>query len=252
MSIETIITLKNLRYAYAAQEVLSDISFDIKRGDYLGIVGPNGSGKTTLVKLILGLLRPSGGAIQLFGSRQQDFKGWSHIGYLPQKVTSYNPHFPATVAEIVSSGLLSQKTIPRQVTGHDAREIADTLRLLGIDTLGSHPIGKLSGGQLQRVLLARALVHNPQLLILDEPTLALDPEVREKFFITLKELNTQRRVSIVLVTHDIGTIGTYASKLLYLDKRVVFYGGFDQFCTSAEAGSYFGEFAQHIICHRHD
>jgi zinc transport system ATP-binding protein len=95
-------------------------------------------------------------------------------------------------------------------------------------------------------------VHEPKLLILDEPTLALDPDIREKFFLTLKELRRDKGVAILLVTHDIGTIGKYASKLLYLDKRIVFYGGFDAFCASADASEYFGQFAQHIICHRHD
>jgi zinc transport system ATP-binding protein len=113
-------------------------------------------------------------------------------------------------------------------------------------------IGDLSGGQQQRVLVARAIVNEPELLILDEPTTALDPETREKFFHTLQELNQNKKVTIILITHDIGSIGKYASKLLYLDKRIIFYGSFEDFCSSADMESYFGEFAQHLICHRHD
>jgi zinc transport system ATP-binding protein len=113
-------------------------------------------------------------------------------------------------------------------------------------------IGDLSGGQQQRVLAARALVNEPELLILDEPTTAFDPETRENFFRTLQELNHNKKVTVILVTHDIGSIGKFASKLLYLDKRIIFYGSFEDFCSSADMGSYFGEFAQHLICHRHD
>jgi zinc transport system ATP-binding protein len=101
------------------------------------------------------------------------------------------------------------------------------------------------------VLLARALVSKPEFLILDAPTTALDPETRDTFFSTLKALNQDSGVTIIIVTHDIADIGKYASKLLYLDKRVVFYGSFEDFCSSPDMASYFGEFAQHLICHRH-
>jgi zinc transport system ATP-binding protein len=113
-------------------------------------------------------------------------------------------------------------------------------------------IGELSGGQLQRVLVARAIVNEPDLLILDEPTTALDPETREIFFNTLQKLNKSKNTTIILVTHDMGSIGKYASKLLYLDKSIIFYGSFENFCSSRDMGSYFGEFAQHLICHRHE
>jgi zinc transport system ATP-binding protein len=126
------------------------------------------------------------------------------------------------------------------------------LELVDIIDIKTELIGELSGGQQQRVLIAKALVSEPELLILDEPTTALDPEAREKFFGTLKDLNENRKVTIIIITHDIGTIGKYASRLLYLDKRLIFYGGFDDFCTSSEMANYFGEYSQHVICHRHD
>jgi zinc transport system ATP-binding protein len=113
-------------------------------------------------------------------------------------------------------------------------------------------IGELSGGQQQRVLLARAIVNRPELLILDEPTTALDPEAREKFFQTLMELNKTMNVTIILITHDIAGIGKYASKLLYLDNHIVFYGSFEDFCISERMTDYFGKFSQHLICHRHN
>jgi zinc transport system ATP-binding protein len=113
-------------------------------------------------------------------------------------------------------------------------------------------IGDLSGGQQQRVFIARALVNKPELLFLDEPTTALDPETRENFFEVLSDLNRNHKVTVVLVTHDIGTIGKYASKLLYIDRGVIFYGSFDEFCLSGDMTRFFGASSQHLICHRHE
>jgi zinc transport system ATP-binding protein len=247
-----VLATEGLTFQYNSTEILADISFRLQAGDYLGLVGPNGSGKTTLIKLILGLLQPSKGKIVLFGSNLTDFKDWRKVGYLPQKINSFNPHFPATVREIVSLGLLSAKRFPRRIKRNDDMAINNALELVDIIDIKTELIGELSGGQQQRVLIAKALVSEPELLILDEPTTALDPEAREKFFGTLKDLNENRKVTIIIITHDIGTIGKYASRLLYLDKRLIFYGGFDDFCTSSEMANYFGEYSQHVICHRHD
>jgi zinc transport system ATP-binding protein len=247
-----VLATEGLTFQYNSTEILADISFRLQTGDYLGLVGPNGSGKTTLIKLILGLLQPSKGEIVLFGSNLTDFKDWRKVGYLPQKINSFNPHFPATVREIVSLGLLSTKRFPRRIKKNDDMAINNALELVDIIDIKTELIGELSGGQQQRVLIAKALVSEPELLILDEPTTALDPEAREKFFGTLKDLNENRKVTIIIITHDIGTIGKYASRLLYLDKRLIFYGGFDDFCTSSEMANYFGEYSQHVICHRHD
>jgi zinc transport system ATP-binding protein len=247
-----VLATEGLTFQYNSTEILADISFRLQAGDYLGLVGPNGSGKTTLIKLMLGLLQPSKGEIVLFGSNLTDFKDWRKVGYLPQKINSFNPHFPATVREIVSLGLLSTKRFPRRIKRNDDMAINNALELLDIIDIKTELIGELSGGQQQRVLIAKALVSEPELLILDEPTTALDPEAREKFFGTLKDLNENRKVTIIIITHDIGTIGKYASRLLYLDKRLIFYGGFDDFCTSSEMANFFGEYSQHVICHRHD
>jgi zinc transport system ATP-binding protein len=247
-----VLATEGLTFQYNSTEILADISFRLQAGDYLGLVGPNGSGKTTLIKLILGLLQPSKGEIVLFDSNLTDFKDWRKVGYLPQKINSFNPHFPATVREIVSLGLLSTKRFPRRIKRNDDMAINNALELVDIIDIKTELIGELSGGQQQRVLIAKALVSEPELLILDEPTTALDPEAREKFFGTLKDLNENRKVTIIIITHDIGTIGKYASRLLYLDKRLIFYGGFDDFCTSSEMANYFGEYSQHVICHRHD
>jgi zinc transport system ATP-binding protein len=247
-----VLSVENLYFRYNSRDVLSDITFSINTGDYIGLVGPNGSGKTTLIKVVLGLLKPHSGKITLFGDDTNAFSGWHKIGYLPQKISALNPRFPATVSEVVAMGLLSKKSFPKHMNRSDNTIVDSILDLLDITNLRNKPIGELSGGQQQRVLVARALVNNPEFLILDEPTDALDPEMRDRFFGLMDELNKKKHVTIVIVTHDMGNIGKYTSKLLYIDKKIIFYGSFEDFCKSSDITQFFGEFSQHIICHRHN
>jgi zinc transport system ATP-binding protein len=230
---------------------LEDITISVEAGDYVGIVGPNGSGKSTLVRALMGLADISDGSASLFGVPCSRFSAWGRIGYLPQSLHLLNPLFPATVAETVGLGLLSLKRFPRRLTHADRGKVDAVLEQLDIYAIRSQLIGELSGGQQQRVLLARALVNNPELLILDEPTAALDPEMRERFYALIGEINSSRRVTVLLVTHDTGAIGKFASKMLYLDKRMLFYGNFEEFCRSADMSALFGEHTQHVMCHRH-
>ncbi len=251
MQVEAVLC-EGLSFRYNGHEALNDISFTVNQGDYVGLVGPNGSGKSTLIKIMLGLLQPLTGRVLVFGSNPSEMKLWDRLGYLPQKMDTFNPHFPSSVREIVSLGLISGKRFPKRLGKDDQAAIDKALDLVNISGISRKLIGDLSGGQQQRVFIARALVNEPGLLILDEPTTALDPETRENFFELLAELNRKRKVTIVLVTHDIGSIGKYASRLLYLDKRVIFYGGFDEFCLSGDMAKFFGAASQHLICHRHE
>jgi len=246
-----IITIEGLSFSYQGSEVLQDITCTIKAGDYLGIVGPNGSGKSTLIRCLLGLNRVAQGKISLFGIPQASFTAWDRIGFLPQGLQLFNPNFPATVEEIVKLGRLSKKTFPRRFSAADAAATAQALELMGISSIRKKLIGELSGGLRQRALLARALVNEPDILILDEPTTALDPETRESFYSTLQDLNTNKGTTVLLITHDSATVGLYASKLLYLDKKLIFYGSFSEFCHSAHMTEVFGPQNQHLICHRH-
>ncbi|MDP2913287.1 MAG: metal ABC transporter ATP-binding protein [Candidatus Omnitrophota bacterium] len=245
-----VLEVKNLSVRYRDIEALSGVTFEIAAGDYVGVVGPNGSGKTTLIRALLGLM-PFDGEITLLGRKIKDFSGWRHIGYLPQKMAFLDQRFPATALEIVVSGLYCRKKFPKTASRSDYIKAENTMELLKIGDLKDRPIGKLSGGQQQRVLLARALTHDPDVLMLDEPTVALDPRSREAFYLTVQALNKDRGVTVLLVSHDTGSVGKYASKLMYLDRSMVFYGSFEEFCKSENMADYFGTSAQHLICHRH-
>jgi zinc transport system ATP-binding protein len=247
-----ILSVERLSFRYNSVEVLSNISFSVDAGDYIGLVGPNGSGKTTLIKIILGLIQSGNGSVSLFGMNPSVFGEHYRIGYLPQKLTNFNQNFPATVKEIVSLGLFSRKGFPKRVEKNDEVLINEAMALTDVFDIKDALIGELSGGQQQRVFVARAIVNKPELLVLDEPTTALDPEARENFFQILYELNFRKNVTVILITHDIASIGKYASRLLYLDRKIIFYGSFEDFCLSENMTHYFGESAQHLICHRHE
>lgn len=246
-----LIRVEQLSCRNGVVEALSEVSFNAQGGDYIGIVGPNGSGKSTLVRALLGLVPINQGSISLFGQPLARFDQWNRVGYLPQNLGPMNPAFPATVAEVVQLGLLAGKGLPRRFNRQDRQQVQELLEQLGISQLQRRMIGELSGGQQQRVMLARALVNRPQLLVMDEPTAALDPEMRDRFYAMVSQMNRERGVTVLLVTHDTGTIGRYASRMLYLDKKVLFWGSFDQFCHSPEMAEFFGEHSQHLICHRH-
>jgi zinc transport system ATP-binding protein len=202
-----VIEVENLHSRYNGIHVLEDITFSVSAGDYIGLVGPNGSGKTTLIKNILGIVRPEDGRIRLFGRSLPEFQEWHRVGYLPQRLSSFNPGFPSTVEEIVALGLISRRRRPGY-SGEMHRDAVDrALRQMNISDIRKKKIGELSGGQQQRVLIARAIVNDPDLIILDEPATALDPETREQFHAMLKHINRQKNITIVLVTHDIGNIG---------------------------------------------
>ncbi|BFD24849.1 MAG: metal ABC transporter ATP-binding protein [Candidatus Parcubacteria bacterium] len=240
----TIVSVKNLTFAYLTNPVLENVSFAIEAGDFVALAGPNGAGKTTLVRLLLGLNQGATGDIQLFGKPLAKFSDWSKIGYLPQRVNKFNPLFPATVSEVVGLGF--KKRGPKH-----KEAINRALEFLEIDNLHDRPVASLSGGQQQKVFLARALVNQPELLILDEPSSALDPESRHSFFSALKKLNQEQGVTIIMITHDSASAGDYAKKLLYLDKTLIFFDSFRVFCQSEEMHSRFGGFLQHLICHQH-
>lgn len=214
-----ILTVKDLDVNYGATRALKGVSFSVHAGDYIGVAGPNGAGKTTLIKAMLGLVKHAKGTVELFGECIHGFEEWFRIGYLPQSVTTFNALFPATVREVVGLGLLSREKFPKRFSSGDRGKISGALELLDIKNLEHKLVSELSGGQQQRVFLARALVASPELLILDEPGTALDPQARENFFRLLREINVNKKVTIILITHDLSDLeNTPASFFIWTGK----------------------------------
>lgn len=213
---DPVIHLDHLHFHYGNQLVLEDICLDIQREEFLGIVGPNGSGKTTLLKLILGLLTPSSGQIQVLG--QNPVQARMRIGYVPQFAT-FEKSFPIRVRDTVLQGRLGKTSTVLGYRAHDREHARAAMQETEILDLAHRPISALSGGQLQRVMIARALASDPEILILDEPTANIDPRVEEGVFDLLKRLN--ERVTVLLVSHDIGFISRYINRVVCLNKTLV-------------------------------
>ncbi|MDX9692261.1 MAG: metal ABC transporter ATP-binding protein, partial [Acholeplasmataceae bacterium] len=211
-----VIQYDNVNVSFGKFNVLNQINFEIKPGDFMHIVGPNGSGKTTLVKLLVGLLKPTSGTINIHTSR---------MGYLPQKLNT-KQNFPMTVREVIYSGFKKQKLIPSK---KECQLIDYWLEKMEISNLSHSSMQFLSGGQQQRVFLIRALISEPELLILDEPTSALDPSFREKFYHLLYELQQQKNTTIVHVTHDLTDAVKENCRIMYVDQTIRFNGSYKEF-----------------------
>ena len=246
----SIIEAKKVQFKYTRTPVLDKVSFDVQAGDYVGIIGPNGGGKTTLLKLILGLEKGAG-EIKLFGTPVSQFTGWDKVGYLAQKSPVSQSRFPISVQEVVLMGLCYDNT-HKEATRENLHAVRRALSQTHTLNLSKRIFADLSVGQQQRVLLARALVSQPQLLILDEPSAALDGSSREMFFDLLGKLNKENGVTILLITHDTGEVGKYISKFMYIDRELVFFGDKEQFCHSQKVAEKLGAFAQHTIDHLHN
>ncbi len=247
-----VLEVKNLSVKYGNTVALEGVSFDIERGDFIGLVGPNGAGKSTLIKAIFGLADISTGKISLLSKDISKFKDFSKIGYLPQKNATLNRLFPVSVFEVVSLGLLSKKKFPKRLSKEDHEKVKKTLEDLNISKLSKRVFFELSGGQQQKVLLGRAIVSDPEILIFDEPSTALDPASREEFFTLVKKYNTEKNTTVILITHDTGYVGKYANKLLYLDRKVEFFGEIGDFCKEEDFDSCFEKSDHHIIWHQHN
>lgn len=241
---------KNVCFKYTRTLVLEGITFCVQEGDYVAVIGPNGGGKTTLLKLILGLEKGAG-EIKLFGASVSKFKDWRKIGYLAQKSPVSQSRFPISVEEVVLMGLCYDAK-HKEATPENLKEVRRALAQTHALDLAKRIFTNLSVGQQQRVLLARALVSRPRLLILDEPSAALDAGSREMFFSLLGELNKDQGVTILLITHDTGEVGKYISKFMYIDKELVFFGDKEEFCRSSKVAEKLGPFAQHTIDHLHN
>jgi zinc transport system ATP-binding protein len=213
---EPVITLEDVSFRYEEHAVLLDINLTVHAQEFLGIVGPNGSGKSTLLKIMLGLLTPQKGQVRIFGVPPVEAR--LRVGYVPQFIT-FDRNFPINVQETVLQGRLGKTRLVGGYRREDHRIARQALAEVELGDLGKRPLTALSGGQLQRVLIARALACQPEVLILDEPTAHIDPKIEEGVFDLLKRLN--QRLTVLVVSHDIGFITRYITRVACLNRTLV-------------------------------
>ena len=222
MSDKIFLELNNITYSYSNQtSVIDGIDLNIAKGSFIGLIGPSGSGKTTLLKIITGLITPLHGTIK-FNDKLLSSKNKPKIGYVPQ-VESVDWNFPVTVEEIVSSGIWNQSGIGPLINKHVKEKINSVLENLGLENYSKRQIRELSGGEQQRVFLARALIRKPDILVLDEPTSGVDYSARENILKKLEKIN-EFGITIVLTTHDISGIAKRIPWVLCLNKKIIVQG----------------------------
>jgi zinc transport system ATP-binding protein len=228
-------------FTYDGDPVLERVNLTIERGDIVGLIGPNGGGKTTLLKVILGQLPPREGRVTLFGTDVRGFTQWYRIGYVPQRIWGFDQNFPATVQEVVTAGRFPRVGLFHRLGAEDRRAVQAALEMVGLAEHRRRRIGNLSAGQQQRVFLSRALAGEAELLLLDEPTAAVDPKAQEDFYALLERLNRERGLTVVLVSHDLATVASQVKSLACLNRRMLFHGPVAQ-CLSGDAlAQTFGE-----------
>jgi len=238
-----VVSVYKVSYRYEHGMALDDISFSMDEGDLLGMIGPNGAGKTTLFNCMLGLLNDYQGTIAIFG---EDIKKsrmvLKSIGYVPQK-NSIDRGFPATVEEVVSLGISAGKS--------SKEKIASALGTVGLAAEKDRRIGELSGGQQQRALIAKALVNDPRLLILDEPATGIDLEMQNKFYSLVKKLNQEKKITIILSSHDLDAVNKLANKVACINRSMFFHGDAHHFFDDEELMKKYSESSMQSHMHLH-
>lgn len=221
----SIIEVKNLSLGYDNKIVLKNLNFNIEEKDFLCIVGPNGSGKSTLIKGLIGLIKPIKGKV-IYKNLKQNF-----IGYMPQEV-KVDSNFPASVYEIVLSGTLNKLGIKPFYGKKEKEKANEALKMLNIENLKDKSFTELSGGQRQKVLLARSLCATSKLLILDEPSNNLDSQSKKELYKTVIDLNKNNKITIIMITHDLDHDNLIGNKILSLREDNIFYGSTEEFVRS--------------------
>ncbi len=220
----SVIEWERVSFAYGDVAAIQDVSLCIHYGELAAVMGPNGSGKSTLIKLALGLLQPDAGRVRLFGRDVNDFDQWGRVGYMPQVVNGAWQDFPATVSEVVSLGTYSGVSPLGIFRRSERADVLAAIETVGMTAYRSRRLAELSVGQQQRVLLARALVRNPDLLVLDEPAAGIDVSGEEQLYAVLRNLSRDRGMAIVIVSHDIGAMLREATTVACLNCRLVMHG----------------------------
>jgi zinc transport system ATP-binding protein len=219
MASEELVRLEDIWVYYDNAIVLEDVNLSIKQDDFLGIIGPNGGGKTTLLKVILGLVKPSSGRVTVLGSTPQ--RNRKFIGYVAQN-SLFDRDFPISVQDVVLMGRYGRVGLVKRFSEADRKAASKALRTVEMLDYKDKQIGRLSGGEQQRVLIARALVAEPKMLLLDEPTTGVDMPMQTEFYELLARL--KHSMSIVLVSHDISAVSIYVDKIACLNHQLYYHG----------------------------
>lgn len=211
---DELIKIKGLTYSYGQTDVLDSVDLDIRAGDFAGIIGGNGTGKSTLVRLITGSLKPQSGEIKISAVKEKKSPVISYVAQMQDKKKS---SFPATVEETVMMGLYSQIGAFRLPKKIHRQKVQNALEMIGIEIYGKRLIGELSGGQRQKVMIAKAIVNEPDILILDEPTTGVDRQSSENIYEILKMMNDNQHITILIISHDIKNLKLYCKSIYELE-----------------------------------
>lgn len=210
------IEVKDLVFSYGKDEILNKVSFDLNKGDFLTIQGENGSGKSTLIKLILKDLKKKSGQIKLFGVDIEDFDDYTKIGYVPQVNDANKLAFPVTGEEFVVLNLYKKFNIFNRPNKKCYKKVHDIFEILNIEDLLNIPFNQLSGGQAQKVMIARAMVNDPKILLLDEPTVGVDEKSKRDFLKLLAHLNDKHKISILMISHEMDVVREFSKREIRL------------------------------------
>lgn len=246
------IVLRDVSFGYGDESVLEHIDLDVRRGEFLGLLGPNGSGKSTLLKIILGLIKPRGGHVELFGQPASRFTARWRIGYVSQRLSTFDAQFPATVTEVVGMGRFARLGPLRRPGAADRQAVDRAIDAVEMGPYRERRIGRLSIGQQQRAFIARAIASEAEVLILDEPTAAVDARAQESFYHLLEHLNDDLGLTIVLVEHDLGMVASHVDEVAVLNRRIIFRGPPADFAAADFLHGFYTETTTDVVHpHRH-
>jgi ABC-type Mn2+/Zn2+ transport system ATPase subunit len=245
--------IENLCVKANGRHLLENISFSVEEGRIVAILGPNGAGKTTLIKAILGLTYYETGSVSLFGRPFKHNNSQIRVGYVPQRL-EFDRTFPITASELLSFTIPPFYSFPIPGKKGKKADIGSLLEVVGARDLMNRSIGSLSGGELQRVMMAKAIVNDPKILFLDEPASGVDIEGQERFHDLVKRLNRERGLTVILISHDLNVVYRFADDVLCLNRRLVCSGKPEEALTDEVIKSVYGEMMGAYIhsCHDHD
>jgi len=252
---EPVILLEDVDLVLDQREVLSGISLALETGRFLGLIGPNGAGKTSCLKVILGVHRPTRGTVKVLGKSPWELgRQAHHIGYVPQR--TYTERWaPFSVFDVVMMGRSCCIGVGRRPSAHDRDWVMDSLARMGLAELAQSPIGALSGGQMQRTMIARAMCRKTRLLVLDEPTEGVDLPHQQRRYQLLKDLQVERGLSVITVSHDVAMLSGYADELACINRTMHVHGHPSEVMESHDLGRAYAcefDFFTHHPDHRHD